>query len=262
MKPGKTKLLVVGLDGATFKIIKPDLKKLSNFKVIMDEGYHCVLHQKPPLFSAGIWTTIFSGIPQEKHGYHHYVKGNKLMTRNDIPVRFIWDELDSVCKIKVLQAPIVCPPYNFNAQFKPIDNGLSIDLNDLAKETDALTLETLKILKEGCDLVIAVFTALDRIQHFHWGEKLVLAWYEKFDQIIGILEKYAQKIIIVSDHGFSDFKEKSARTLPKFNAYGQKLSGDHHPDAIFISKNIKGNINKAEEIYGLIKKELVQCKIP
>lgn len=223
----------------------------------MDSGFYQALHQDPPLFSAGLWTTIFSGIPQKKHRYHNFTKDNKLMTREDIPVRFIWDELNAFCKVRVLQVPITCPPYNFNVNFKPIDNGLSIDLNVLAKETDELTFKTLKILKAGCDLLITVFTALDRIQHFHWGENLVLAWYEKFDRIIELLAKQAQKIIIVSDHGFSDFKESEFKTLPKFNVYGQRLSGDHHPEAIFITKNVKGRISESEQIYALIKRGFV-----
>lgn len=257
MEPAKVNLLVIGLDGASFKIIKPNLNRLPNFKFLMNNGFYQVLRQEPPLFSAGLWTTIFSGIPQRKHKYHNFTKGDKLMTREDIPVRFIWDDLNTFCKIRVLQVPITCPPYNFNVNFQPIDNGLSIDLNDLGKETEELTFKTLKISKEGCDLLIAIFTALDRIQHFHWGENLVLAWYEKFDEIIGLLAKQAQKIIIVSDHGFCDFKESGFKTLPEFNVYGQRLSGDHHPDAIFITKNIKGRINNAEQIYGLIKKEFV-----
>lgn len=257
MKSRKAKLLVIGLDGATFKIIKPNLKRLPNFKFLMNSGFYQVLRQEPPLFSAGLWTTIFSGIPQKEHRYYNFTEENKLMTREDIPVRFIWDELNSCCKVRVMQVPITCPPYNFNANFRPIDNGLSIDLNDLAKETDELVFKTLKILKAGCDLLITVFTALDRIQHFHWGECLVLAWYEKFDKIIELLARQAQKIIIVSDHGFSDFKESRFRTLPEFNTYGQRLSGDHHPEAIFITKNIKGKISKSEQIYTLIKKEFL-----
>lgn len=256
MKPGRAKLLVIGLDGATFKLIKPNIKRLGNFKSLMENGYYQILRQKPPLFSPGLWTTIFSGIPQEEHGFTNFASGDKLFTREDIPARFIWDELNSYCRVKVFQVPITCPPYNFNTRFQPIDNGLSINLDDLAKETDGLTFETLKVLKAGCDLVITVFTALDRIQHFHWGQPLVLAWYEKFDQIVGLLARYAAKVIIVSDHGFCDFKDSRVRTLPKFNTYGQRLSGDHHPEAIFITKGIKGRIKKADQIYALIKKEL------
>lgn len=67
-------------------------------------------------------------------------------------------------------------------------------------------------------LLGAVFDTLDRMQHMFWRDRpdLIDDWYEKLDGIIGRVEqRLAQKgmlnktkIIVVSDHGFTDFDHK------------------------------------------------------
>lgn len=66
----RTKILLIGLDGATWKVIKPLVKegKLSNISYLMREGAYGNLESLSPLVSPAIWTSIATGKGPEKHG--------------------------------------------------------------------------------------------------------------------------------------------------------------------------------------------------
>jgi predicted AlkP superfamily phosphohydrolase/phosphomutase len=67
-------------------------------------------------------------------------------------------------------------------------------------------------------VLATVFDTLDRLQHMFWRDRpdLIDEWYEKMDGIIGRVElrlqqkgiKDSTKLIVVSDHGFTDFDYK------------------------------------------------------
>jgi len=50
-----------------------------------------------------------------------------------------------------------------------------------------VTARTRALLLRRPDLLIAVYTLLDRAQHFHWGEDTVLEWCRRLDDRIGEL---------------------------------------------------------------------------
>ncbi len=260
MKRKKVKLMVVGLDAATWKVIKPNLEQLPNFAQLMKEGSHKTLTvpDKDAILSPPIWCSIFSGKTQEEHGHKKYVVDNKLQTRKDIKVDFIWDILERKgIKVAALQIPFVMPPYNFNCHYQPVGYGISSDLSELAEDTDRVFFKSLEVLKkQKLEVFIVVFSSLDRIQHFHWGEPLILPWYKKFDKILGVLKNYGEKLIIISDHGFCGIGEARVKTLPEKNEKGEKLKGDHHQDAILISKNINYKIKEHKDIFEAILGEI------
>jgi predicted AlkP superfamily phosphohydrolase/phosphomutase len=245
-----TKLLIIGIDGASWRIIKPNLVHLPNFEKMIKEGESkSLLVKDDPILSAAIWCTIFSGKTTEEHNHRKFVVDGKLQTREDIKVDFIWDILNKNYDIKVLQIPFVMPPYNFNCDYKPIGYGASSDLKELEEDTQKLAERAEEVLKENPEIFIVVFGALDKVQHFHWGEDLILDWYKKIDKIIGRLAKYGKKIIIVSDHGFCSRGEARIQTLPDKNDKGKPLKGDHHEEAILITKNIDYSIKKHKDIF-------------
>ena len=260
----KTKLMVVGVDAADWKVIKPNLKELPNFAALMKTGSFktITVPDKEAILSPPIWCSMFSGKTQKEHGHKKYVVNNKLQAREDIRVDFVWDVLDKKgIETAALQVPFVMPPYNFNCDYKPVGYGASYDLNELAEDTDAIFFKSLEILKKKKPKVfIVVFSALDRIQHFHWGEPLVLSWYQKIDKILGVLQNYSEKLIIISDHGFCGIGEARTRTLSEKNEKGEKLKGDHHQDAILITKNINYDIKEHKDVFQAILTG-VKCKI-
>lgn len=66
----KTKVLLIGLDGADWKVITPLLNrgKLPNIKILMDKGSWGNLNSPEPITSEVIWTSIATGKTHEEHG--------------------------------------------------------------------------------------------------------------------------------------------------------------------------------------------------
>jgi phosphoadenosine phosphosulfate reductase len=250
-------ILVIGLDAATWKIIEPNAEKMPNLHKLMKEGKCKTLPLKERPHSASVWCSIFSGKTQKEHGHKDFVVDGNLQTREDIKVKFVWDVLDRLADIRALNVPFVYPPYNFNCDYKPIGYGLSSDPKELEQDMKLLTQKAKEILRENPDVFIVVYTMLDKISHFHWGEPFLLEWYGKVDRAVGELLKFAEKdkIIVISDHGFCDWDEVEEHTLPKETPEG-KIKGDHYPEAILISKNINFEINSPEDVYHAIKSEL------
>lgn len=251
-----SKLMVMGIDGATWKIIKPNLNQLPHFKKLMEEGNYKSLFVEDIVLSPAIWCTIFSGKTAAEHGHKKFVIDEKLQRREDIKVDFVWDILNKDYNIKVLQVPFIMPPYNFNCDYEPIEYGASYDLNEMGRDMDNLTIKALEILEENPDIFIIVYNTLDRLQHFRWGEPIILPWYQKMDKIVGMLSKYGEKLIIVSDHGFCSRGEAKVQTLPDKNSKGEPLKGDHHEEALLITKNIDYPINEHKDISNAILKEV------
>lgn len=69
------KLFVLGLDGATFDLIKPWAKKghLPYFSKILKNSYHGNLRSLPPITPAA-WTSISTGVNCGKHGLADFLK--------------------------------------------------------------------------------------------------------------------------------------------------------------------------------------------
>jgi phosphoadenosine phosphosulfate reductase len=65
------------------------------------------------------------------------------------------------------------------------------------------------------------------------------------------------KLIVISDHGFCDWNEvaEDEHTLPRKTPEGE-IKGDHHKEAILITKNINYEISKPEDVFFAIKNEL------
>lgn len=68
--PGHTRLLVVGVDGATFDRI--DVMELPAFERLAAEGSRGTLTSMEPMFSPLLWTTIATGKTPRDHGIHGF----------------------------------------------------------------------------------------------------------------------------------------------------------------------------------------------
>jgi predicted AlkP superfamily phosphohydrolase/phosphomutase len=97
-----------------------------------------------------------------------------------------------------------------------IDDEAFIDLCEgITRSRENAFLHQLSGFKEG--LLAVVFDSLDRIQHMFWKARpeLVDAWYQDLDDLFGRLQDRilaqagpATRIVVVSDHGFTDFDYK------------------------------------------------------
>ena len=118
-------LLVLGIDAATWTVIRPNIDKLPTFRKLCRIGdcRQLVLKEKP--ISPSVWCGMFSGKTPEEHGHDSFVAGDRLVRREDIKVEFIWDILHrGGRKVRVLNVPFVVPPYSFGVAFKPVGFGL------------------------------------------------------------------------------------------------------------------------------------------
>ncbi len=249
-------MLIIGIDAATWDIIKPNINILPNFKKLSDEGKARTieLDQKP--WSPPVWCSMFSGKTPEEHLHYDFVKNDKIVTREDINVDFIWDILDKKgVSVKALNVPFIVPPYNYNLEFEPVASGIPVEIHELLEEIEKITEKALDVLKnEKPEVFILVYTALDKLSHHHWGEPILLEYYKKVDEALGKLLPYDEEVIVISDHGFCDYEKAPIRTLPKSTPKGE-IKGDHHPDAILITKNIEYDINQPMDVFYAIKRK-------
>ncbi len=252
-------MLVIGIDGATWSIIKSNLGRLKTFTRLVREGSHKTIHLAQKPWSPSIWCSMFSGKRPEEHKHYDFVKNNELVRRDDIPVEFIWDLLDKKgISVKALNVPFVVPPYNFNVDFEPVAAGLPISEAELLEEIERVTEKSLQVLEhDKPEVFIVVYTALDRLSHLHWGEPVLVDYYEKVDDAVGKLVEHDDEVVVISDHGFCDYDKAPIRTLPK-RTPKYEIKGDHHPDAILITKNINYDINQPEDIFWMLHKKYIR----
>jgi predicted AlkP superfamily phosphohydrolase/phosphomutase len=256
-------ILVLGIDAATWEVVTPNLEGLPSFRKLTELGQAgvMVLQEKP--VSPSIWCGMFSGKTFEEHGHDSFVRNGRLVRREEIEVEFIWDILAREGRrVKALNVPFVVPPYSYGVDFKPVGFGLPTNEKEWQEELERVTEKVKELLGEKLDLLIAVYTLLDRVQHFHWGEECVLEWYQKLDQRLGellfasgFLEDKQNKLIIISDHGFCSFGEAKVQTLPLKSEEGE-LKGDHHENALLITVNLDHPLKRPQDVFFALKEEL------
>ncbi len=245
--------LILGVDAATWKMIKPNLDELPSWKRLVEECKPGTVELKEDPLSPLIWCGMFSGMYYNEHGHKEFVDDGDIVGRDDLDVEFFWDELDM--DVRALNVPFVVPPYSYNVDFEPVGYGLPTTEEEWNEELEKVTEKTKEVLREGPDVLVSVFTTLDRVQHFHWGEDMVLDWYKEVDERLGellfdtgFLEDEDNRLILISDHGFCSFGEAKVQTLPEETEHG-KLKGDHHEEAVVITKNVERSIVEPQDVY-------------
>lgn len=247
-------MIVIGFDGATWDIIKPNLDKLPNFKKLLDRYEHSTLEcDVRPVHSAASWCTIFSGLLPEEHGMTYFAMGEeerkKLMDRKI----FIWDKVNRAI---VMGVPISLPPINVNYEMKNWEKMvLSTTEEEMYESTKKLVTEAINAIEYGdADLVIAVFLEPDRVQHIFWKQKdILLKHYQSLDSALEKLMPYFEKndFLILSDHGFTDAEETKRNN---WDTVRDNQTGGHHPNGIAISN--KKPPEKVSKICEFISKSL------
>jgi len=70
----QTRLLVIGLDGATWKIIDQLAARgeLPNLQKLMQSGAGGIMHSEIPMISPALWTTFATGVSRRVHGIDNF----------------------------------------------------------------------------------------------------------------------------------------------------------------------------------------------
>lgn len=123
-EPLASKVLILGLDGATFDVLRPlmDAGRMPNLKRLVDEGCSGVLRSTVPPITPAAWTTFMTGRSPGAHGiidFERYdVRTNALSfnTTNALRhVRSIWRILgDAGRRVGSINVPMTYPPVEVN----------------------------------------------------------------------------------------------------------------------------------------------------
>ena len=72
----RPKVLVIGLDGATWDVLKPWMEDgtLPNLRAIRDRGAHGDLESTLPPLTPPAWSTFLTGKNPAKHGVFHFAQ--------------------------------------------------------------------------------------------------------------------------------------------------------------------------------------------
>jgi predicted AlkP superfamily phosphohydrolase/phosphomutase len=118
-----TKLLVIGLDGATMDLIKPwaDEGKLPVLASLLQRGSYGRMKSVLPVLSSAAWTSFMTGMNPGKHGFYDFVKRApdsyrlRPVHREQMRGQSLWKILSSLDrKVIVLNVPMTYPPEAVN----------------------------------------------------------------------------------------------------------------------------------------------------
>ena len=117
------KTLIIGIDGGTWKVILPLVKKgkLPNISYLMNKGVWGVLNSTYPPITIPAWVSCVTGVNPGKLGVFHF-KNNvhqnyqgTLFNATEIKVKRIWEILTEMNKNSiVINVPGTYPPFPFN----------------------------------------------------------------------------------------------------------------------------------------------------
>lgn len=228
-------MIVIGLDGATWDVIRPNLASLPAISSMLERYRHSTLEcDVRPVHSSASWTTIFSGLRPEEHGITEFVMGEK--ARGELLARrmFVWDR---VKRAIVMGVPISLPPVNVNYELRGWEAAvLSTTKEEMFESTKRMLADARGAIEHGAaDLVVSVFSETDRAQHVFWHDKAgLLEHYRSVDRALGELAPLLEgrDFLILSDHGFTDAEETRKNNWDTVRP-GQ--TGGHHPSGIAIS---------------------------
>ena len=114
----KNSVLIVGLDGADWKVLKPWVSngELPTLKRLLDKGAEGPLKTVIPPLSCAAWTSLFTGTNPGKHGIFDYLTSSgKLINSRLIKSEKIWKILSDYDKrCCVVEVPLTYPVEEIN----------------------------------------------------------------------------------------------------------------------------------------------------
>lgn len=122
-EPLAQRVLIVGLDGATFDILSPlmDAGRMPNLKRLMETGTSGILDSTKPPITPAAWTTFMTGKGPGRHGivdFEKYdVRTNQLSFNSTYEIRekTIWEILsDKGFRVGSINLPMTYPPRKVN----------------------------------------------------------------------------------------------------------------------------------------------------
>ena len=122
-KTHQPKLLIIGIDGATFDLILPwaESGQLPVFRRLLGEGVHGRLISSVPPVTAPAWTSFMTGKNPGKHGLYHFIEpqppgyGIRYSNRLSCRSESMWQILCRAgLSVGVINVPMTYPPEPVN----------------------------------------------------------------------------------------------------------------------------------------------------
>jgi predicted AlkP superfamily phosphohydrolase/phosphomutase len=143
-----TKFLIIGLDGATFDLIKPwaAAGKLPTLAKLMQDGVTGDLESTLPPVTSPAWPTFMTGKNPGKHGVFDFIRPRAgtfdMVNASQIKGKLLWEILSEAgYSVGVLNVPITFPPRQVNGYLVPgllsPDQGKTVYPPDLLKPYEA-----------------------------------------------------------------------------------------------------------------------------
>jgi len=123
MRSAERKILLFGIDGGTFDVIRPLVNKgeLPNLSALMGRGVSAELTSTIPPITAPAWSSFMTGKTPAKHGIFHFVGrvhetyAGEALSAADIKAKALWSILSEHGKRSiVVDVPFTYPPTELN----------------------------------------------------------------------------------------------------------------------------------------------------
>lgn len=230
MKNNQKKLIIIGIDGGTFNVINPLIKKglLPNLKKFKNKE---ILKSTIPPGTAVSWASFATGNSPEKTNIYDFTIVNdnswkiNFVNRKLAKGKKLWNYLDEVgLRSYFINIPLTYPPEEINGVMisgidAPSKLGNYVYPKELKSELAKLNYEievsglkdkeevsdeaidvlekriitAKRFLKDDFDFFIVLFRGSDVAQHYAWGKEQVEIIYKKIDKFIGETQKYCKK---------------------------------------------------------------------
>ena len=146
-----SRILVIGIDGATFDLIRPWIEQgdLPNLARLMSEGAHGLLESTLPPVTSPAWPTFATGKNPGKHGVFDFIRplGGEfeLVNASSLRVPTLWEMLSRAGrKVGIMNVPVTYPPKPVNGfviggMLSPMAGSFTYPANILDQYADQLS---------------------------------------------------------------------------------------------------------------------------
>lgn len=120
MEEEDRKLIVIGLDGATFDFIDYWVERgeLPNLEKLEEKGIRADLNSTTPPISPVAWSSFITGTRPDKHGVFSFFEDVhpdlEIVDSRSVKGKPFWEELEDRVKVGVLNLPMTYPPEPLN----------------------------------------------------------------------------------------------------------------------------------------------------
>lgn len=232
-----SKVLIIGLDGATFDLIKPWVEQgeLPTFKNLMKEGVYGDLNSTIPPLTPPAWTSLVTGKNPGKHNIFDFFKLKKndydraIITSLDKRSESLWNILNKHnIKTGVLNLPFTYPPEKVNGFIVCGSESISVKSDfTYPKNLKKELLEKVKEYRQGLN-----WSYINKEDHDRFIKDLNLVTEKLEETSIYLIKKYKPEFFMVVFDDLDRLQHFFWRHMDKKHPMYDKEKSEKYKDAI------------------------------